>query len=201
MSRFERVKQWAAFSRTWHVYDAKWQNPFQSAKVVTKYLEGKNKPVYHPFTDAGDHVVVINSKEVWLIPMEEWSRMTWCTQVSLLGREWQYRVYFHHTGYPAGHRVTHRPIMLASPHLVPPHLVPPHLLCSTRASGTGPCGSRPGKSTTGTQPSSCGRSAGNHEECPPSTPNPQAVYNNMAGDAFRKNNMARLHVYPGEEVA
>jgi len=22
----------------------------------------------------------------------------------------------------------------------------------------------------------------------------------MAGDAFRKNNMARLHVYPGEEV-
>ena len=35
----------------------------------------------------------------------------------------------------------------------------------------------------------------------PSTPNPQAVYNNMAGDAFRKNNMARLHVYPGEEVA
>lgn len=67
MSRFERVKQWAAFSRTWHVYDAKWQNPFQSAKVVTKYLEGKNKPVYHPFTDAGDHVVIINSKEVRLV--------------------------------------------------------------------------------------------------------------------------------------
>ena len=33
MSRFERVKQWAAFSKTWHIYDAKWQNPFQSAKV------------------------------------------------------------------------------------------------------------------------------------------------------------------------
>merc|ERR1712126_404996 len=85
---FERVKQWAAFSKTWHLYDAKWQNPFQSAKVVTKYLMGKNKPVYHPFNDTGDHVVIINSKEV-----------------SLLGREWQYRVYFHHTGYPAAFKV------------------------------------------------------------------------------------------------
>ena len=88
MSRFERVKQWAAFSRTYHLYDAKWQNPFQSAKVVpfvthkiptswfhsyiycqqvvTKFLEGKNKPVYHPLNDTGDHVVIINSKEVKL---------------------------------------------------------------------------------------------------------------------------------------
>merc|ERR1719319_1013276 len=31
------------------------------------------------------------------------------------------------------------------------------LATGTRASGTGPYGSRPGKSTTGTQPSSCGR--------------------------------------------
>ena len=28
----------------------------------------------------------------------------------------------------------------------------------------------------------------------------QAVYNNMSGSAFRRNNMARLHVFPGEEV-
>ena len=27
----------------------------------------------------------------------------------------------------------------------------------------------------------------------------QAVYNNMSGSAFRRNNMARLHVFPGEE--
>ena len=32
--------------------------------MVTKYLEGKNKPVYHPLNDTGDHVVIINSKEV-----------------------------------------------------------------------------------------------------------------------------------------
>ena len=84
MSKFERVKQWAAFARNWRVYDAKWQNPFQSARVITKVLEGKNKPIYHPLTDCGDHVVVINSKHI-----------------ALLGREWQHRVYYHHTGYPS----------------------------------------------------------------------------------------------------
>ena len=36
MSKFDRVKQWAAFSRNWHIYDAKWQNPFTSAKAITK---------------------------------------------------------------------------------------------------------------------------------------------------------------------
>jgi len=87
MSKFDRVRQWSTFARTWHIYDAKWQNPFQSAKVITKVLEGKNKPVYHPFNDVGDHVVVINSKHI-----------------SLLGREWQYRVYFHHTGYPSAYK-------------------------------------------------------------------------------------------------
>jgi len=84
MSRFERVKQWTTFARTWHIYDAKWQNPFHSAKVITKHLEGKNKPIYHPLNDCGDHVIIINSKNI-----------------ALLGREWQFRVYFHHTGYPA----------------------------------------------------------------------------------------------------
>ena len=84
MSRFDRVKQWAAFSRNWHIYDAKWQNPFTSAKVITRVLQGRNKAVYHPMNDSGDHVVVINSKHI-----------------ALLGREWQYRVYYHHTGYPA----------------------------------------------------------------------------------------------------
>ena len=58
-------------------------------QVITRYLEGRNKPIYHPFTDCGDHVVVINSKDV-----------------SLLGREWQYRVYFHHTGYPSAFKVS-----------------------------------------------------------------------------------------------
>jgi hypothetical protein len=64
-----------------YLYDAKWQNPFHSAKKITRVLEGKHKPIYHPMNDTGDHVVVINSRHV-----------------ALLGREWQFRVYFHHPG-------------------------------------------------------------------------------------------------------
>ena len=33
-------------------------------------MEGKNKPVYHPLNDTGDHVVIINSKEVIRIRTE-----------------------------------------------------------------------------------------------------------------------------------
>ena len=35
--------------------------------------------------DCGDHVVIINSREI-----------------ALRGDEWKKRVYFHHTGYPGG---------------------------------------------------------------------------------------------------
>ncbi|KAG8227257.1 hypothetical protein J437_LFUL003988 [Ladona fulva] len=40
--------QWMTFARTWHLYDATWQNPFQSALLVKKYLCGLHKPIYHP---------------------------------------------------------------------------------------------------------------------------------------------------------
>lgn len=43
-------QQWATFARIWHVYDAAWQNPFDSAKLLTKYLMGSNKPIYHPMS-------------------------------------------------------------------------------------------------------------------------------------------------------
>jgi hypothetical protein len=36
-------------------------------QVITKVLEGKNKPVYHPFNDCGEHVVVVNSKHIALL--------------------------------------------------------------------------------------------------------------------------------------
>ena len=50
---------------------------------ITFELSFPLQPIYHPLNDCGDHVVVINSKDV-----------------ALIGREWQLRVYFHHVGYP-----------------------------------------------------------------------------------------------------
>lgn len=81
----KQVQQWATFARVWHIYDAAWQNPFQSAILLKKYLMGMHKPIYHPMNDCGDHVVVVNSLDI-----------------ALPGDEWKKRAYFHHTGYPGG---------------------------------------------------------------------------------------------------
>lgn len=78
-------QQWATFARTWHVFDCKWQDPYDSAQVIKKYLMGLHKPIYHPTNDCGDVVVCINSRDI-----------------ALRGDEWRKRAYFHHTGYPGG---------------------------------------------------------------------------------------------------
>uniref|UniRef100_U5EXA1 Putative 39s ribosomal protein l13 mitochondrial n=1 Tax=Corethrella appendiculata TaxID=1370023 RepID=U5EXA1_9DIPT len=85
MSIMQRTQQWATFAQTWHLYDCTWQNPFQSAALIKKFLYGLHKPIYHPLNNSGDHVVAINTSEI-----------------ALPGDEWKKRVYFHHTGYPGG---------------------------------------------------------------------------------------------------
>jgi len=86
MSATARVQQWLTFNRLWWLYDAKWQDPYKSAVILAKYLQGMHKPIYEGYkSDCGDHVVVINSSEI-----------------ALKADDWYYRVYFHHTGYPGG---------------------------------------------------------------------------------------------------
>lgn len=85
LSKHKRAKQWAVFSRMWYLYDAKWQNPFESADLIMKYLSGKMKPIFHTMSDCGDHVVVINAKDV-----------------AMPDTEWRYRMYRHHTMYAGG---------------------------------------------------------------------------------------------------
>ncbi|CAG5081517.1 Similar to mRpL13: 39S ribosomal protein L13 [Cotesia congregata] len=85
MSLIRRAQQWGSMSRIWHIYDAKWQDPYKSAVYLVPFLQGKIKPIYAPLTLVGDHVVVINSKDI-----------------ALRGDEWKKRVYFHHTTYHSG---------------------------------------------------------------------------------------------------
>lgn len=85
ISKSSFSQQWATFARTWHVFDCKWQDPYESANVIKKYLMGLHKPIYHPMNDCGDVVVCINSRDI-----------------ALRGDEWRKRAYFHHTGYPGG---------------------------------------------------------------------------------------------------
>jgi large subunit ribosomal protein L13 len=71
--------------RKWFVIDAKGQVLGKLAVAAAKILTGKNKPVFTPFLDTGDHVVVINA-----------------AAVQLSGRKEDNKLYRHHTGYLGG---------------------------------------------------------------------------------------------------
>ncbi len=71
--------------RKWHVIDGEGVVLGKLASKAAMLLMGKHKPIYTPFLDTGDHVVVINA-----------------AKVRLSGRKEQQKVYRHFTGYPGG---------------------------------------------------------------------------------------------------
>ena len=92
----------AEIVRSWHVLDAEDQVLGRVASKVAMMLMGKHKPMYTPFLDTGDHVVVINAEKI-----------------RLTGRKEEQKIYRHHTGYPGGlievgvRRVrAHRPVRM-----------------------------------------------------------------------------------------
>jgi large subunit ribosomal protein L13 len=74
-----------ALDRKWFVIDAKGVVLGKLAAAAATVLTGKRKPIYTPFLDTGDHVVVINA-----------------SQVTLTGRKEENKVYHRHTGHPGG---------------------------------------------------------------------------------------------------
>jgi large subunit ribosomal protein L13 len=72
-------------ARQWHVIDASDLILGKLASKAAMLLMGKTKPIYTPFLDTGDHVIVINA-----------------AQVKLTGRKSEDKVYRHFTGYPGG---------------------------------------------------------------------------------------------------
>ena len=73
--------------RRWHVIDAQGKVLGRVATVAARLLQGKNKAVYTPFLDAGDHVVIVNA-----------------AQVRLTGRKEEQKIYRKHSGYEGGLR-------------------------------------------------------------------------------------------------
>jgi large subunit ribosomal protein L13 len=71
--------------RDWFVLDAEDAVLGRLASKAAKLLMGKHKPVYTPFLDMGDHVVVINA-----------------AKVRLTGSKEEQKVYRQHSGYPGG---------------------------------------------------------------------------------------------------
>jgi large subunit ribosomal protein L13 len=71
--------------RTWYVIDAQDAVLGRIASKAAMVLMGKNKPIYTPFLDTGDHVVVVNAEKV-----------------RLTGQKEEAKIYRRHSGYPGG---------------------------------------------------------------------------------------------------
>lgn len=58
------------------------------ASKIAVYLRGKHKPIYTPHVDCGDYVVVVNAEKV-----------------KVTGKKFKQKMYFTHSGFPAGDRL------------------------------------------------------------------------------------------------
>jgi large subunit ribosomal protein L13 len=71
--------------RNWHILDAEGVVLGRLASKAAMILMGKTKPIYTPFIDTGDHVIVINAEKV-----------------KLTGQKEEQKIYRRHSGYPGG---------------------------------------------------------------------------------------------------
>ena len=82
--------------RQWHVVDAEGQILGRLATRVANLLTGKDKAVFTPFLDTGDHVIVVNADKI-----------------RLTGKKLADKYYRHHTGYPGGLRKVSAGVVMA----------------------------------------------------------------------------------------
>jgi large subunit ribosomal protein L13 len=74
-------------AREWHIIDAEGLVLGRIATDAARLLQGKHKPVYTPYIDTGDHVVIVNAGKV-----------------RLTGRKEEQKLYRYHSGYEGGLR-------------------------------------------------------------------------------------------------
>jgi large subunit ribosomal protein L13 len=87
MSTLMPSAQAALADKQWHVIDADGRVLGRVATVAARLLQGKHKPIYTPFLDMGDHVIVVNA-----------------AKVKLTGRKEDQKIYRQHSGYEGGLR-------------------------------------------------------------------------------------------------
>jgi large subunit ribosomal protein L13 len=82
--------------KNWHVIDAEGQVLGRLATRAARLLTGKDKPIYTPFLDTGDYVIIINAEKV-----------------KLTGNKLTDKLYRSHTGYPGGLKETTAGVLLS----------------------------------------------------------------------------------------
>ena len=75
----------ADIQRKWYVVDASGHTLGRLSAEIAKVLRGKNKPIFTPFMDTGDNVIVINAEKI-----------------GLTGNKLEQKMYRHYSGYPGG---------------------------------------------------------------------------------------------------
>lgn len=75
----------ADIERKWLVIDAADKTLGRLASEVASILKGKKKPIYTPFIDTGDYVIVVNAEKI-----------------AVTGKKLNDKVYRHHTGWTGG---------------------------------------------------------------------------------------------------
>ena len=75
--------------KKWFLVDAQDKTLGRLATQIAVRLRGKHKPIFSPYLDAGDYVVVVNAEKV-----------------AMTGRKWQNKVYYRHSGYVGGLKET-----------------------------------------------------------------------------------------------
>jgi large subunit ribosomal protein L13 len=93
--------------RQWHVIDASGKTLGRLATQIANLLMGKHKPIYVPYLDTGDYVIVLNAAKV---------RVT--------GKKAKQKTYYRHSGYPGGLKAeTFEKMLAAHPTRVIEHAV------------------------------------------------------------------------------
>src|SRR5207247_3461365 len=87
MSTFIAGAEPAAKAAAWHVIDAGGRVLGRIATAAARLLQGKHKPIFTPFIDTGDFVVVVNA-----------------AKVKLTGRKEDQKIYRQHSGFEGGLR-------------------------------------------------------------------------------------------------
>jgi large subunit ribosomal protein L13 len=81
--------------RKWYIIDAANKPLGRVATEAAKLLRGKHKPTFTPNIDMGDHVIILN-----------------CKDVILTGNKLNQKVYRHHSGYIGGMKEVSAKVML-----------------------------------------------------------------------------------------
>ncbi len=76
-------------NRRWFLVDGDGQTLGRMASEVACLLRGKWNPLYVPYLDTGDHVIIVNA-----------------SKIVFTGRKLQQKTYFHHTGWMGGSKFT-----------------------------------------------------------------------------------------------